>query len=413
MNRFFAKYGKPVLFSIVVIICVSFLVHLLSLGSGYNENIDAQAAERAGDYALEQALYTERQFNALKTRGEFYAARLSACRTESEISELLHGVDDNLTATEREVFKDIFYIKNGILMSKDGTPAGEYPEITALSGVTQTQVSRLFQFENRLMSFAVVSPVDSPYMSEVVLLYARTAISITDFMYDEENRLIDSVANAACLLLCKHDGVILERQINDTDRINLGSATVQEALFHTLADNNGEYDRMLALITGKEGGTEITTLGSEKYVLTVTPLGAGNGNMFLVGLYSTETLCGSGYSIMNTIWGTLLLLCGIILLFVVLFVVDRVHVRRQVRQITLLDEDLDCYTQLGFEKAADELLDRYRTSRFAVLILQISNFSYIGERFGESKSKEVRQRHDAGRDLWLHEGRRFPPAVAL
>ena len=53
MNRFFAKYGKPVLFSIVVIICVSFLVHLLSLGSGYNENIDAQAAERAGDYALE------------------------------------------------------------------------------------------------------------------------------------------------------------------------------------------------------------------------------------------------------------------------------------------------------------------------------------------------------------------------
>lgn len=389
MNRFFAKYGKPVLFSIVVIICVSFLVHLLSLGSGYNENIDAQAAERAGDYALEQALYTERQFNALKTRGEFYAARLSACRTESEISELLHGVDDNLTATEREVFKDIFYIKNGVLMSKDGTPAGEYPEITALSGVTQTQVSRLFQFENRLMSFAVVSPVDSPYMSEVVLLYARTAISITDFMYDEENRLIDSVANAACLLLCKHDGVILERQINDTDRINLGSATVQEGLFRTLADNNGEYDRMLALITGKEGGTEITTLGSEKYVLTVTPPGAGNGNMFLVGLYSTETLCGSGYSIMNTIWGTLLLLCGIILLFVVLFVVDRVHVRRQVRQITLLDEDLDCYTQLGFEKEADELLDRYRTSRFAVLILQISNFSYIGERFGESKSKEV------------------------
>ena len=350
MNRFFAKYGKPVLFSIVVIICVSFLVHLLSLGSGYNENIDAQAAERAGDYALEQALYTERQFNALKTRGEFYAARLSACRTESEISELLHGVDDNLTATEREVFKDIFYIKNGVLMSKDGPPAGEYPEITALSGVTQTQVSRLFQFENRLMSFAVVSPVDSPYMSEVVLLYARTAISITDFMYDEENRLIDSVANAACLLLCKHDGVILERQINDTDRINLGSATVQEGLFRTLADNNGEYDRMLALITGKEGGTEITTLGSEKYVLTVTPPGAGNGNMFLVGLYSTETLCGSGYSIMNTIWGTLLLLGGIILLFVVLFVVDRVHVRRQVRQITLLDEDLDCYTQLVFEK---------------------------------------------------------------
>ena len=56
MNRFFAKYGKPALVSLAVIVCMSFLAHLLSLGRGFSENIDAQAMERAGDYALEQAL---------------------------------------------------------------------------------------------------------------------------------------------------------------------------------------------------------------------------------------------------------------------------------------------------------------------------------------------------------------------
>lgn len=389
MNRLFAKYGKPVVFSIMVIICVSFLVHLFSLGSGYNSTITAQATERASDYALEQTLYTEKQFNALKTRGELYAAELTACRTEPEIYDFLKTATESLSVAEREIFKDVFYMKDGVLFRKDGTQMGDYPEIAALSGVTSTQVSRLFQFENRLMSFAVVAPVDSPYLDEVVLLYARTAITITDFLYDEENQLIDSVANAACLLLCKHDGVILERQINATDKINLGSATVQDGLFRPLSTETGEYDRMVAMTAGEKGEAMVVTLGSEQYILTVSPLGAGNGNMFLVGLYSVQTLCGSGYALMNTIWGTLLVLGIILLLFVALFVMDRVRVSRQVRQITVLDTALDCFTELGFEKETEELLNRYRTSRYAVIILQTNNFSYIAERFGETASKEA------------------------
>lgn len=389
MNRIFSKYGKPVLYLIIAIVCVSFLVHLLSLGNGYNETIDMQAMERASDYALEQTLYTERQFNTLKTKGELYAAELTACRTEQEVFEFLKGATENLSTHEREIFKDVFYMKDGVLLRKDGSPMTEYPEITKLAGTESTQVSHLFQFENHLMSFAVVSPVDSPYLDEVVLLYARTAITITDFLYNEENQLIGSVANASCLLLCKHDGVILERQINDTERINLGGSTVQNGLFRMLSQEIEEYDRMVAMTAGVNGGEMLVKLDSEKYVLTVSPLGAGNGNMFLVGLYSVQTLCGAGYSLMNTIWGTLVLLGVILLLFVALFLVDRLRVSRQIRQITLLNKELDCFTELGFEKEADELLNRYRTSRFAVIILKTNNFSYITERFGESKSRDV------------------------
>ena len=389
MNRIFEKYGKPALYSIMAIICASFLVHLLSLGNSYNETIDTQASERASDYALEQTLYTEKQFNALKTRSELYAAELTACRTEGEVYSFLKTANENLPAEEREVFKDVFYMKNGELFRKDGTEMESYAEVVKLAGTDITKVSHLFQFENRLMSFAVVSPVDSPYLDEVVLLYARTAITITDFLYNEENQLISSVANASCLLLCKHDGVILERQINDTARINLGGSTVQDGLFRVLSNQTGQYDRMVALTAGTQGGEMLVTLDSEKYVLTVSPLGAGNGNMFLVGLYSVQTLCGAGYSLMNTIWGTMLVLGVILLLFVTLFLMDRLRVSRRIRQITLVDQELDCFTELGFEKEADELLNRYRTSRFAVVILQTNNFSYITERFGEAKSKDV------------------------
>lgn len=389
MNHIFSKYGRPVLYIIVAIVSASFLVHLFSLGNEYNQTIDTQATERASDYALEQTLYTEKQFNALKVRGELYAAELTACRTEAEVADFLKTANENLPTEEREIFKDVFYMNGGVLFRKDGTPMAEYPEVTKLAGAKTTRVSHLFQFENRLMSFAVVSPVDSPYLDEVVLLYARTAITLTDFLYNEENRLISSVANASCLLLCKHDGVILERQINDTDRINLGGSTVQDGLFRVLARDNGEYDRMVAMSAGIDGGEMLVTFDSEKYVLTISPLGAGNGNMFLVGLYPVETLCGAGYSLTNTIWGTLLLLGVILLLFVTLFLLDRARVNRQIRQITLYDKELDCPTELGFEKEADELLNRYRTSRFSVVILQIGNFGYIAERFGVPKSKEV------------------------
>ena len=69
MNKFLAKYGKASIFTLIVILCMSFLIHLFSVSSGYLQSIDRQALDRAENYAGEQAVQLQEQFGAYAFRG--------------------------------------------------------------------------------------------------------------------------------------------------------------------------------------------------------------------------------------------------------------------------------------------------------------------------------------------------------
>ena len=124
-------------------------------------------------------------------------------------------------------------------------------------------------------------------------------------------------------------------------------------------------------------------------MLTVTSFGAGNGGGFLLGLYNMENLYGSGHALMDSMWGTLALLGAILLLFVVLFATDQIRVNREISRLITMNEELNCLTQDGFEPAARNLIDANRTSRYAIVIMQVNNFGYVAEMFGEVQSKEM------------------------
>lgn len=80
MNKFLAKYGKASIFTLIVILCMSFLIHLFSVSSGYLQSIDRQALDRAENYAGEQAVQLQEQFGALKMRADYCASEVSeAC----------------------------------------------------------------------------------------------------------------------------------------------------------------------------------------------------------------------------------------------------------------------------------------------------------------------------------------------
>ena len=53
MNKFLAKYGKASIFTLIVILCMSFLIHLFSVSSGYLQSIDRapRKRERPSDHA--------------------------------------------------------------------------------------------------------------------------------------------------------------------------------------------------------------------------------------------------------------------------------------------------------------------------------------------------------------------------
>lgn len=388
MSQFYSKYLKPVIFSMLAIICVSFLVQLVALGGGYFEDVNTHAVERAENYALEQSLYIKSQFNTLRERAALYAASLDSWTDENDAKSMLHTIRGELFELDRENFKDLLYLRGGVWYGLDGRAVTGYAELDTLAAETGIGVSRAFQYDNTLMSIAVSAPVGQSFVEGIAMIYARTVISLDSFVYDAQGNLIEGAAAANFVLLCKHDGVIVERVVN-SGSVEIGSQPVDRGLFRSLFTDSAAQQRVLSLCAGDTPGYERLSLDGKNYLITVNPFGGGNAGMFLVGLYDMDNLYGDAYSLMNTIWGTLLMLGIILIMFVTVFIANQVQTGRKIARMTTYDAALDCYTQAGFEAEAREILERNRATQFAIVMLRINNFDYIAEKYGDVQSVDT------------------------
>lgn len=391
------------MFCMMVLICVSFLVQLLTLGKGYKDDVNEQATERAENYAREQSLYINGQFNVLRDRAGLYAAALGSLTRETDAKGMLHIIRSELFELDRDNFRALLYFSGGKLYGIDGFEVTGYDELEKLKDADGIKITRAFQYDNNLMTIGVSAPVENSFAERIVLLYARSVISLDSFAYenrgksdsqtasgvqseaDNRNKLIDSVAAAELLLLCKHDGIIVERIVN-SDKTDPGSEPIQSGFFRSLINDKDAERRLESLTTGDAPGSEQVSIDGSQYLITVDPFGSDNAGMFLVGMYDMEKMYGDTYAIINTIWGTLILLGIILLSFVVVFIVNYIKTMSRINRIRTIDETLDCYTQAGFEDAAGEILDRNRTAQYAIVMLRAINFNYIAEKYGDTQS---------------------------
>ena len=129
INNFFAKYGKTSAFTLMVIVCLSFLVHLLSVSSGYLQGIDEQALDRAENYAGEQAVAIQEQFGALKMRADYFASEAKQASSLEDAAQRLSSAGISMTMTKLHIlFKKNFRFMPLIALHRPcwicGTPTG-------------------------------------------------------------------------------------------------------------------------------------------------------------------------------------------------------------------------------------------------------------------------------------------------
>ncbi len=176
MNKFLAKYGKASIFTLIVILCMSFLIHLFSVSSGYLQSNDRQALDRAENYAGEQAVQLQEQFGALKMRADYCASEVSEAGSLEGAVERLRSTGSGMRVADGDKFVAILYTKDGAVYTPGGDSVTGYSELTDLAEAKRSAVSRLFQYDNANMVFGVFAPCNSAYVDGVVLLYMRTAV---------------------------------------------------------------------------------------------------------------------------------------------------------------------------------------------------------------------------------------------
>lgn len=389
MAEFFKKNGKVVAVSVLVIACISFLVYIAALGSGYYASVEGQAVSRADDYAYEQAAYVSAKLEAVKTAAEFYASDASSKKTEEDFFNALSSIRSHATEKDRN-FKDIYYSFKGKIYTERGDEYSAPSEMTSLLDAPETTVSKTFPYENTFMAFVVVADAECSFADKILIVYDRHAVTIEDFVYtdEEKSELVPTVKKAKFVLLCKYDGHILDRIVPD-ENFEPGADSVQNGVLKRLVRDSAAYAEITALCANDGKGSVKTQIEGESYVFTVYSLGSGGGNLFLLSLYDMRVLYGEGYTLISTIYGAIGILSFAAALGLLAFIVSQAKMQREILRLATVDDELDCPTRRGFENNAESILARNKVTQFAVVILQIQSFDYISEKFGEAEKLSV------------------------
>lgn len=377
MRNFLAKYKNVLLLSVLAVVCTSFFLYVLLLLGDYNAGVNEQARYRAEFYAAEQTHYVQGQGDDLSRATEYAADKLSSCTTQAELIEELQRSEAALRGDD---FLGAFYAKDDVLYDEDGAVAWNYTAIKDDLQTETTTLSHIFYYKNQDPSFAVVVKTDSPLVDAFVTVYKRSALSLSAAL-DEER-------GSEFVLLCRHDGQIVEKLVHG-DTFTIDNEPIQDGLLKTLFNDNSDWQRVCAAFSEAETQSFIFQKGSSQYVLTVTPFGTSYGETSLVCAYKVSTIYGEGFTVMQSIYAALLSLTIVIVVAAGALLVTKLAEKRKIFRLEMEVPFLQCATVKKFENEADELLKRHPRSSFALVSLQIDNYGYVVDCFGEESAKQL------------------------
>lgn len=384
MNSNIKRYGAVVLFIAAVAICALFFLQVLALMQGYSDNISQQAVERSRFLTAKQADIIKNKYTALKLKTKLFAERMNGYQSDKisdflTSGELSHYFDD-------ESFVDMLYYKDGKLYSYKGQIDESYEELDLLRGNNVCVASKLFQYANRVMSFGLYCPVENSDVQAVVAVYDYIAVSLSACFPKTD----DNVKLAQFVLLCKHDGLVIDKYVFNEDMNGyIVSETVQKGLLNRLATKQEAYNNLTDLVNNGNSGEQVIVIGTDDYAFIVKNLGVENSGLFLLNLYKLSDVYGSGFEMINQIVVTLAGLCFMTVIICLFFFINKRATDKLLYNVEMVNADLDCSTPKKFDYDVGDIMRRHKASKFALVSAQINNFNYIEERFGDTVAHEL------------------------
>lgn len=375
MKRFCRDHLDAIAVITVIAVCLAFFTYTLSLFTGYSDDVGNIALERAEFYTKEASFYVQGKIDAIKAEAENYARLLSPC---ANVAELKAGIKNALSGDVRDQYiTDILYFKDGCLFLWDGEEYYDSASLSELNADGDITVVRQFLYNGRMNSVAVSVNAENAYFDRLVAVFDVNSVSL------------DRTDISEFTLLCKNDGRIMDR-LENKDTFNVGNQPVQNGIIKSLfgADPNMS-DTVSQTLLGDNDGSFTFTRDTENYILCISHLGAYDGDLTLMCMYSAREVYGEGFAAMQSIMSALLGLALVMAVLIIMIIVNRIIEKRRRYRLEMVDPLLNCPTAKKFVKRSDDLLKTYRSSKFAFVSLKINNFRYVTEHFGDNAGRKL------------------------
>lgn len=370
-------------FLIAILICVYFFIHVISIGVNFNKDIGYRGAERAEIYIDRQGNYVKEICDEYIRESDFLAMQVERYDSVDKLESFLSNYKNDSFLAKKSVLKTICYVSDNsiydISVAKSADNSVNYAELNELIGVTESRISKIFQYGNNLMSVAAYSAVDSNVCDGLLLVY--DIIDLKQYLQNADESVKDIFGLTDFSALCKFDGIII-------DEGNTGY--IRERLFNRVFNKSEEIvgDVEKALM-GSEIKSFLYSKSSERYVLCVNPFGVKYGGLSLVCAYSLKSVFGDGYATMQTIWSSIIGLGVVSGIMIAFFVISTITARRKEYQREMINPTLNCSTLRKFENDSGDLIKRNHASDFAFVSIKVTNFGFFLEKIGDDETLKL------------------------
>ncbi len=378
--------GREWFFLCVLLLCISLIIVSYTLTKQYREVLREQVMTRVELFMADSEAPFGELFGGMKNESE----ALSEQMTEVTVLSATRGITVELIE-KTKYLEAVYFGKEGKIFDSDGVeyniPANS--DIPTLMSKGETAVSGLFNDPvGNMNRIAVYSPVkENSLMDSVILLYSS---GILGSIKEKLNSKV--ISESLFLALCDDSGNMIT-MIENSGQIVDSNTNLFDSLWQ-LSGNKNCVDEIKSVISSGERGLVSLTVNGETYAISVITEGSSH-TYCLIGLYEADEIYVNGYRMINVIMTSIFILEVIMVIISVYIVVTSKSIKEKIRNIGTFNSELNCLTQLGFERKAGELIKRYGGSKFAVIVGEFVHFDYIVRTNGESYTQEILKHFNA------------------
>lgn len=382
MKTFLKKHVKEIASACIVLLCILLIGATVVLLIRYSGGLEEQAVSRVENYSMDTTALLSQKINTMNQKVHHAAERMATCKDPSSLAATIGEIrliSDYSNVIDIRFFKgdteyNVYALPQTFQESKD--------VLDAVGREGHGMIGTVYDYENSIQSIAFYATLENhPLMDTVIFYYPVSALSSVFDEADEEK-----LAYADFVALCAKNGEVLRVLHTDTGNLNQHD-NIFEYVRETV-NNKPMVDELNQHVEEGETIVHSVKIGAQSYVISLGTSPAANG-LFVLGLYRAETAYASGYQLINTILSAMLIVFLILIFLIIYTTWNQRRVQRNIKELSYKNPLLGCLSVLGFQNKVQEILQRHRATKFAVVCAEVRFFNFITENYGESEAESL------------------------
>ena len=387
----FKKISKNFLLYEFIIICIALIVSCAIMLNEYQKELDEQANTTGYLYSKEMALRLEATVNSYIKKVERLAGPLNGTfESDAEFAAELRYIKAKDLSGSNDDIMFIRYYKDGVEHKlNDDTIDMRVASKTITELVKRdytTCAGVVIDHDYKYSAVAFCTPLkNSPYADALVFYF-----DIPEVVKFPELHDAPEIQKSDITAVCTDNGelisILYSNDLKFTQRTNIYEEVRYDINDKSIIDKantliyEGASDAMPAVIYGT------------KYVLAISSIKDNDASPFaILSLYKSVNLYSTGYSVISTVLGVLMVFFGLLIISAVYIVIMRNRTEKSLREASDTDKRLNCPSKEKFETTAADIISRNKQSSFAVIAIDIKHYNYISAQLSADQLTQVLQ----------------------